>query len=208
MALISIKDLSLSFGGPPLLDRVELHIEEGDRLCLLGRNGTGKSTLLKLIAGDLKPDSGEITWRKGLVAAYLPQDSRPQEQGTLIDLVLEQAESRLSAEQALSLFDLDPDREIGSLSGGERRRVYLARTVATGAEVLLLDEPTNHLDIDTIAALEEYLLRRVKTLLFVTHDRSFAKNLANRVAEIDRGSLYAFRTDYESFLERREQMIE
>ena len=209
MAQISIKNLSLSFGGPPLLDGLDLHIEEGDRLCLLGRNGEGKSTLLKLTAGLIQADSGELAWERGLKTAYLAQDFPENARGRLGDFVAAgDPERGLAAEQSLSLVELAGDREFSSLSGGEKRRAQLARVLATDADVLLLDEPTNHLDIDTISFLEDYLLRRVKTLVFVTHDRSFAKRLANRVAEIDRGKLFAFRTGYEEFLERREELLE
>lgn len=209
MAIISIKNLILSFGGPPLLDGLELHIESGDRLCLLGKNGTGKSTLLKLMAGLLEPDSGEVVWEGGVKTAYLRQEFPEGVRGRLIDLVTDgEPERSLAAEQSLSLLGLDPEQELSTMSGGEQRRAYLARVLAADAEVLLLDEPTNHLDIDTIRLLEDYLLRRVKTVIFVTHDRSFAKRLSNRVAEIDRGKVYAFRTSYEQFLERREELLE
>ncbi|HKK65818.1 MAG TPA: ATP-binding cassette domain-containing protein [Clostridia bacterium] len=209
MAIISIKNLILSFGGPPLLDGLELHIESGDKLCLLGKNGTGKSTLLKLMAGLLEPDSGEVVWEGGVKTAYLRQEFPDGAQGRLIELVTDgNPERSLAAEQALSLLGLDPEQELSTMSGGEQRRAYLARVLAVDAEVLLLDEPTNHLDIDTIRLLEDYLLRRVKTVIFVTHDRSFAKRLSNRVAEIDRGQVYAFRTSYKQFLERREELLD
>lgn len=192
-----------------MLDGLELHIESGDKLCLLGKNGTGKSTLLKLMAGLLEPDSGEVMWEGGIKTAYLRQESQDGFQGRLIELVTDgDAERSLAAEQALSLLDLDPERKLSSMSGGEKRRAYLARALSVDAEVLLLDEPTNHLDIDTIRLLEDYLLRRVKTVIFVTHDRSFAKRISNRVAEIDRGKVYAFRTSYEQFLERREALLD
>ncbi len=213
MAIISMKDLTLSFGGPPLLENIELHIEGGDRLCLLGRNGTGKSTLLKLMAGILEPDSGEVVWEGGakaggLKTAYLRQDFPNIPEGRVIDIVTGgKPERSLAAEQALSLFNLAPEHHIEYMSGGEKRRVYIAGVLAAQPDVLLLDEPTNHMDIDTITLLEEYLLRNVKTLIFVTHDRSFAKRMANRVAEIDRGRVYAFRTTYEQFLEHREEML-
>ncbi|MFW5710427.1 MAG: ATP-binding cassette domain-containing protein [Spirochaetota bacterium] len=214
MAIISIKDLTLSFGGPPLLDEIELHIEAGDRICLLGRNGAGKSTLLKLMGGMIEADSGEVVWEGGakaggLTTAYLGQEFPEELGGKVRDIVTEgDAERRLAAEQALSLFGISGEIEISTMSGGEKRRVLLARALARQPDVLLLDEPTNHLDIDTITLLEDYLLRNLKTIVFVTHDRSFATHLANRVAEIDRGKVYAFRTTYEDFLARREEMLE
>ncbi len=214
MAIISIKDLTLSFGGPPLLDEIELHIEAGDRICLLGRNGAGKSTLLKLMGGMIEADSGEVVWEGGakaggLTTAYLGQEFPGGLEGKVRDIVTEgDAERTLAAEQALSLFGISGATEVSTMSGGEKRRVLLARALALQPDVLLLDEPTNHLDIDTIILLEDYLLRNLKTIVFVTHDRSFATHLANRVAEIDRGKVYAFRTTYEDFLARREEMLE
>ncbi len=196
-----------------MFDELELHIEEGDRICLLGRNGAGKSTLLKLMGGMVQPDTGEVVWEGGakaggLTTAYLGQEFPNELRGKVIDIVSEgDAERTLAAQQALSLFGLSGETGIETMSGGEKRRVLLARALSIQPDVLLLDEPTNHLDIDTITQLEDYLLRNSKTIVFVTHDRSFAKRLANRVAEIDRGKVYAFRTSYEDFLARREEML-
>ncbi len=209
MALISIQTLTLSFGGPPLLDGVDLHIEAGERLCLLGRNGAGKSTLLKVMAGLLQPDAGDVTRTAGVRTAYLGQEIPEGMSGTALETASDgEDDRRLDAERLLTLFGIDPERELSSMSGGEKRRVLLAGALASHADVLLLDEPTNHLDIDTVLRLEEYLLRKVKTCVFVTHDRAFAKRLSNRVAEIDRGTIYAFRATYEQFLERREELLE
>ncbi len=209
MALLGIQSLTLGFGGPPLLDGVDLHIEEGDRLCLLGRNGCGKSSLLKVMAGILEPDGGTVTRQKGIRTSYLGQVLPQDVTGRALDIASEGDNGRiLEAERQLTLFGIDPEREGASLSGGEMRRVMLSRALSADPDLLLLDEPTNHLDIDTILWLEEYLRRRVKTFLFVTHDRSFARDLANRVGEIDRGSLYAFSTGYDEFIRRREELLE
>ncbi len=250
MALINLRNLTLAFGGPPLFDGINLQIESGERLCLLGRNGTGKSTLLKVIAGELPSDGGEIHRQQGLKVALVSQEVPQELAGTVFDLVAagmgnaadllatyHQMAHRLALEGGDDLLDelgklqhrmeesdtwslhqevervlnrlkLDADAEFATLSGGTKRRVLLARALVTTPDILLLDEPTNHLDIDTILWLEEFLLKQVKTLVFVTHDRAFARRLANRVAELDRGRLYAFNCAYDQFVERREALLE
>ena len=110
-------------------------------------------------------------------------------------------------ERILTRLSLNPDNEFATLSGGTKRRVLLARALVSSPDILLLDEPTNHLDIDTITWLEEFLLKNVKTFLFVTHDRAFARGLANRIAELDRGRLYAFSCGYDDFVARREELL-
>jgi len=250
VALITLRNISLAFGGPPLFDGVSLQIEAGERLCLLGRNGTGKSTLLKLIAGELPADGGEIHRQQGLRVALVAQDVPQELAGTVFAIVaagmgaaaellaayhhlaqrlstaggiallpeLEALQHRMEAsgawslhqevERVLNRLKLDADAEFASLSGGTKRRVLLARALVTAPDILLLDEPTNHLDIDTILWLEEFLLKSIKTLVFVTHDRAFARRLANRVAELDRGRLFAFDCGLDQFVERREALLE
>ena len=218
MALISLRNISVAFGGPLLLDGINLQLEPGDRLCLMGRNGTGKSTLMKLISGEITPDGGEIARQQGLKVALVSQEIPLGLDGTVFDVVaggmggkgLEDAEGwqlNQEVERILSRLQLDPDAEFTTLSGGTRRRVLLARALVSAPDILLLDEPTNHLDIDTIIWLEEFLLKNVRTVLFVTHDRAFARRLANRVAELDRGRIYAFSCGYDAFVERREELL-
>lgn len=188
---------------------MDLHIEEGDRLCLVGRNGGGKSTLLKIIAGIVEPDEGTVTRKSGTVVSYLGQVLPDEPRGTAMAVASEGDQAReLEAERLLTRFGIASDRNMSSLSGGELRRVFLARALSPEPDLLLLDEPTNHMDIDTIAWLEDYLKNRVRTLLFVTHDRAFARHLANRVAELDRGTLYVFRTGYDDFIARREELLQ
>ena len=250
MALISLRNLTLAFGGPPLFDGVNLQLEAGERLCLLGRNGTGKSTLLKLINGELPPDGGEIHRQQGLRVALVAQDVPQDLAGTVFDIVaagmgdaagllatyhhlaqrlatteddallveLEALQHKLEesgawslhqeVERVLNRLDLDADAEFAALSGGTKRRVLLARALIAAPDILLLDEPTNHLDIDTILWLEEFLIKNIRTLVFVTHDRAFARRVANRVAELDRGHLFAFSCNYDQFVERREALLE
>ncbi|MBK5276598.1 MAG: ATP-binding cassette domain-containing protein [Desulfuromonadales bacterium] len=250
MALITLRDITLAFGGPPLFDGISLQVEPGDRLCLMGRNGSGKSTLLKLIGGELPPEEGEIQRQQGLKVAQVAQDVPSGLTGTVFDVVasgmgnvadllaeyhhishelavagsetllarLEDLQHQLEesggwllhqeVERVLKRLDLDAEAEFTSLSGGTKRRVLLARALVSSPDILVLDEPTNHLDIDTILWLEEYLAKSVKTVLFVTHDRAFARRVANRVAELDRGRLYAFSCGYDEFVERREALLE
>jgi ATP-binding cassette subfamily F protein uup len=209
MALISLNEVTLSFGGAPLLDKVSLQLEQGDRLCLLGRNGEGKSTLLKIMGGMIPLDGGEVALSRGLSTAMVGQSVPEGMKGPVLAAVSGGEESRmLPARQYCDRLGLDPEALCESLSGGSRRRVLLASALARSPDLLMLDEPTNHLDIDTILWLETELLRPGRTLLFVTHDRSFARRLATRCAEVDRGRLIAFPCGFDEFLERREGQLE
>jgi len=250
VALISLRTVTLAFGGPPVFDGINLQIESGDRLCLMGRNGSGKSTLLKLIGGELMPESGEVHRQQGLKVTQLTQEVPQGVTGTVFDVVasgmgtvaallaeyhhvshelaydssgkllarLETLQKKLEendgwnlhqeVERVLNRLDLDAEAEFTSLSGGTKRRVLLARALVSSPDILILDEPTNHLDINTILWLEEFLARSVKTVLFVTHDRAFARRLSNRTAELDRGRIYAFSCGYDEFVERREALLE
>ena len=202
MALLSLRDIRVAFGGPSLLDGASLQIEPGDRICLLGRNGTGKSTLLKVVNGEIAPDEGEIVRQQGVTVALIPQEIPPGLSGTVRDVV--SGGSGMAAEKAISRLGLSPGADFGTLSGGMQRRVLIARALARESDILLLDEPTNHLDIDGIAWLENFLLREARTLLFVTHDRMFLRKLATRIVELDRGRLRDWACDYDTYLERRE----
>jgi len=213
MALISLRNLQLAFGAAPLLDDTTLQIDKGERICLLGRNGTGKSTLLKLIAGELQPDAGTIQRQQGLRVATLPQEVPSNLQGSVYDCVAaglsdgERWDRQQQVELAISTLKLDAEASLASLSGGIMRRVLLARALAGQPDILLLDEPTNHLDIASITWLEEFLLREKLTLVFVTHDRAFLRRLATRIVELDRGKLYDFACDYDTFLQRKDEVL-
>ena len=211
MALISLRNIKLAFGGPPLLDNVSLQVEKGERICLLGRNGSGKSTLLKLIAGELPPDGGMIDRQQGLRVTCLAQDVPQALTGTVHDIIAtglgEDHDRQQNIAQVISRLKLDPADDVKSLSGGMLRRLMLARALVVEPDILLLDEPTNHLDIDSITWMEEFLLRAKTTLVFVTHDRAFLRRLANRIVEIDRGRLFDFAGDYETFLRHKEEHL-
>jgi ATP-binding cassette subfamily F protein uup len=212
MALVSLRGVKLAFGGPPLLDGVDLMIEPGERVCLLGRNGEGKSTLLKLIRGDLEADEGEAIRQQGLRVARLPQEVPDGRGGTVADEVAaglahhaDGPDHRVDA--VISRMGLDPAARFADLSTGMKRRALLAQAIVEEPDILLLDEPTNHLDIESIRWLEDFLLRYGGTLVFVTHDRVFLAKLATRIVELDRGRLYDWACDYPTFLKRKEQAL-
>ncbi len=208
MALLSLQNISLRFADTQLLDGVSLQIEAGERVCLLGRNGSGKSTLLRLLSGELAPDAGEIVSQSGTRVARLPQEVPQNVTGTTYEIIAAGGGAGHEIEALLSRLKLDGDTPFESLSGGLKRRAWLGRVLAGAPDILLLDEPTNHLDIDSIAWLEEFLVRYVKTLLFVSHDRAFVRRLATRIVEIDRAQLLSWDCPYDTYLERKEAALE
>jgi ATP-binding cassette subfamily F protein uup len=216
MALISLQDICLGFGGPLLLDTINLQVEKGEWVGVLGRNGMGKSSLLKLIAGEVMPDSGTISRQQNLKTAYLPQEVPLGLSGSVVEIVRAgltphpsqtdwQAHNAL--DEILSRTQLDGTAQFDTLSSGLKRRVLLARGLVNDPDLLLLDEPTNHLDIDSIDWLEKYLHRWGGTLLFVTHDRVFLQKLTTRIVELDRGRLFDWDCNYNTFLKRKEEML-
>lgn len=227
MALISLQDVSLRFGGPRLLEGVNLQVERGEWVGLLGRNGMGKSTLLRLVYGELEPQSGAVTRAQDLRLAYLPQEVPQNLSGTVTEIVAgglapatgnrqggadsgrsnEAWQQHLQVEQIIARMQLDPSARVELLSAGLKRRVLLGRGLVREPDLLLLDEPTNHLDLGSIAWLEEFLKRWGGTLLFITHDRVFLQRLTTRIVELDRGRLFDWNCDYATFLERKEAML-
>jgi len=220
MALISLQDVSIGFGGPRLLEEINLQIESGESIGLLGRNGMGKSTLLKLISGDIEPHEGSIARQQNIRVAHLPQEVPQGLSGRVAEIIesgLEAVTSPLDDElqwqrqhqidKIISRMELDPDARFEVLSAGMKRRIYLARGLVREPDLLLLDEPTNHLDINAIDWLEGFLKRWGGTLLFVTHDRVFLQNLATRIIELDRGQLFDWNCDYPTFIQRKEEML-
>ena len=194
--LLSLHDVTLAFGGDSVLEGVSLNIESGMRACVTGRNGEGKSTLLKVIAGRIEPDRGEIIRAPGLKVAFLEQEVPSDRPGTVREIAV--------SEKLISQMDLSPDAVFNTLSGGLRRRVLLAKVLADEPDLVLLDEPTNHLDIESIEWLESFIRRQSETtFLFVTHDRSFLKSVATFVYDLDRGQLAGWNCDYRTFLQRK-----
>jgi ATP-binding cassette subfamily F protein uup len=218
MALVSLLDVSLSFGGAPLLDRVNLQIDRGERVCLVGRNGAGKSTLMKVIAGELKPDEGQVFRSPpDAVIATLRQEVPAGLTGTVQSVVEGEGgsyeehndwERHDRVERLIEQMGLPATAEFASLSAGQKRRVLLARGLVEEPQLLLLDEPTNHLDLESIQWLEEFLLEWGGALLFVTHDRAFLRKLATRIVEVDRGRLIGWPCDYDTFLVRKQAVLE
>jgi ATP-binding cassette subfamily F protein uup len=216
MALLGLKDVRLTFAGPPLLDGVDLQVEEGERLGLLGRNGAGKSTLFQVLAGTLKPDGGEISRQPGLRVTSLRQDVPLDLAGTVGVYLHEVCGATASdtswvierrIDEAARDLKLDLGADLAILSAGSKRRVLLAAALVKDSDLLLLDEPTNHLDLEAIAHLEESLARRRGTLAFVTHDRAFLRGLATRILDLDRGALRSYPVGYDTYLERREDEL-
>jgi ATP-binding cassette subfamily F protein uup len=218
MALVSLLDISLSFGGAPLLDRVNLQIDRGERVCLVGRNGAGKSTLMKVIAGELQPDSGQI-YRSppDAVISTLRQEVPADLTGTVQSVVEGEGgsyeehndwERHDRVERLIERMKLPAAAPFESLSAGQKRRVLLARGLVEDPQLLLLDEPTNHLDLESIQWIEEFLLEWGGALLFVTHDRAFLRKISTRIVEVDRGKLVGWACDYDTFLVRKEAVLE
>jgi ATP-binding cassette subfamily F protein uup len=217
MAIVSLLDVSLSFGGAPLLDKVNLQIDRGERVCLVGRNGAGKSTLMKLISGEIAPDVGQVFRQAGAVFSTLRQEVPAGLTGTVRTVVEGEGgayeehndwERHDRVERLLDQMGLPAEHEFAALSAGQKRRVLLARGLADQPQLLLLDEPTNHLDLESIQWLEEFLLEWGGALLFVTHDRTFLRKLSTRILEIDRGQLIGWACDYDTFLARKEAVLE
>ena len=205
----------MRFGGPWLLEGATLNVERGERVCLLGRNGEGKSTLLKVAAGLISPDAGEVVRARNLVASMMPQVVPEDLAGTVLENVRQGTRPELDAwhrdaqaRKVVSLMELDPAADCATLSGGMKRRVLLAQALASDPDVLLLDEPTNHLDVESIEWMESFLLRFPGAILFVTHDRAFLRRLATRIAELDRGRLRSWACGYDQFLERKAAALE
>ncbi len=224
MPLLSLQDVSFTWGGPLILEGINLEIDKGERIGLLGRNGTGKSTLLRILASELEPDDGEFRLGNGVRVARLVQEVPHGYDGQVADLIAEDwtSPSDSAAEEiesdgwkaaqavkrVLSRMNLDGKAEFATLSSGMKRRVLLAKSLVGEPEVLLLDEPTNHLDIPSIAWLERFLKGYAGTLIFVTHDRVFLQALATRIIEIDRARLFDWTCDYATFLKRKQLALD
>ncbi|HUT14309.1 MAG TPA: ATP-binding cassette domain-containing protein [Thermoguttaceae bacterium] len=218
MSLVTLRELSIGFRGPPLLDAVSCRIRRGERIGLLGRNGAGKSTLMRILCGQVEPDGGEVVLAGGATVSLLTQDVPQGVCGAVREVVAAGLPPRETGPESawreeqqvrrvLSQMELDGAAAFEVLSAGMKRRVLLARALVGDPDLLLLDEPTNHLDIDAIDWLERFLDRWATTLMFVTHDRMFLRKLAGRILELDRGRLFDWCCDYETFLERKETAL-
>ena len=211
MPILSAQNISLRFSGPPLLDNASFDIEAGDRICLVGRNGEGKSTLLKIIQGEMGMDSGEIVKRTGLKVSRMVQEIPAHMEGTVRDVVMghiaQDGHHDAHAEAILGKTGIAADALFDGLSGGQKRRVLFARAVAENPDLLLLDEPTNHLDIPAIQWLEGIVSRLECAVLFVSHDRAFVRRVATRIFELDRGRVRTWNYPYDKFVQFRDQAL-
>ncbi|MBO9469544.1 ATP-binding cassette domain-containing protein [Endozoicomonas sp. G2_2] len=245
--ILQLRNLRLAYGTHPLLDDAEISIDRGERVALVGRNGTGKSTLMRIVSREIEPDEVTREQKPDLRIARLEQEVPAGTSGAVFDVVagglgdvgaalarfhdltarlsagedvmdaFSKAQARVEAmdgwtlapqvESTLSRLNLDADWQFEALSGGQKRRVLLARALVQEPDLLLLDEPTNHLDIAAIAQLEEMLLAWNGALLFITHDRAFLKNLATRIIDLDRGKLTSWPGNYDTFTEGKEKML-
>ena len=219
---LQIENISKSYGTKTLFDRIGFNINEGDKIALIAPNGAGKTSLLRILAGEDKSDSGgRITFLKDIRIALLKQDYDFDPEKDIFSQIMSGSASytghlddeqlsmyELRVKQFLTNFGLtDFGKKMDELSGGEIKRVALTEMLAAEADFLIMDEPTNHLDIDAIEYLENYLSKSRCTLLMVTHDRYFLDKVCNPVFELDRGSLYIYKGDYQNYLEKREERI-
>lgn len=250
MALLFLRDIQLSYGTQTLLDKIHFQIEPNERVCIVGRNGEGKSTLLKVIEGLVEADDGTRIVQDGVKIAKLQQEVPNDMSGSVFQIIakglgevgdlldafhrqsleladdasdenfqkLNQTQQKIEAmdgwefnqkvETVISKLGLPADAEFSALSGGMKRRVLLAQALVQSPDILLLDEPTNHLDIPSIQWLEDFLKNLNCSLVFITHDRAFLQALATRIVELDRGQLYNWECDYQTYLQRKQEQLD
>ena len=216
--LLSAEQISINFGSRQLLENVNFYLNENDKVGIIGINGTGKSTFLKVLAGFLEPDGGKITRNPNVQISYLSQNPQMEDNATILEQVFLHfpAEFReLNEYEAKSMLTklgfTDFNQKVGTLSGGQRKRIALVAALVHPADVLILDEPTNHLDSQMVAWLEDWLRAFRGGLVMVTHDRYFLERVVNHITELSRGKLYHFEANYSKYLELktlREEMAE
>lgn len=206
--ILSFEDVCFTYSFKPILDHVNLVINEKEKWGIVGQNGVGKSTLLRMMVGLEKPDSGEVTRLKKYKISYCPQNSEFDPDKTIYDTVLSYMTEKTEEYQIQAILNklgfTDYSQKIGILSGGQQKRVALAISLIRNADVYFLDEPTNHLDQDMIIWLEKYLAKVSKTVVLVTHDRYFLSRITNHIMEIDDGHVYTYDGGYADYLEQRE----
>lgn len=214
MNIINIEHISKIFGGKVIFDDVSCGISEGEKIGVIGINGTGKTTLLRVLAGLEQPDEGQVITQNGIRIAYLQQNPAFPEEKNVLSYVTDgmwdmdwtlQSEAKSMLNQ---LGILDHEQLLAELSGGQRRKAALVRTLVQDFDVLLLDEPTNHLDNEMLTWLEDYLNRYKGTVIMVTHDRYFLDRVSNRILELDHGKIYSYEANYSKFLELKVQREE
>lgn len=214
MNILNIEHVSKTFGEKRILDDVSYGVHEGDKIGVIGINGTGKTTLLKIIAGIEEPDEGHVITQNGLRITYLPQNPEFPKDATVLSYVMDgvkehEWDSESDAKTILNKLDLtDHNAAIDILSGGQKKRVALAKALMMEADVLILDEPTNHIDNEMARWLESYLIKFKGVIIMVTHDRYFLDRVTNKILEISHGKLYGYTANYSRFLELKAQREE
>ena len=216
MNLVTIEHLTKSYTERLIFDDTDFSINEGEKIGLIGINGTGKSTLLKIVAGLEEPDKGTVVRGRNLDMRYLPQNPKFTEGDTIIESILRDNEGHphiwdmeSQAKTMLTKVGIyDFDAKVETLSGGQRKRVALVSTLMADTDLLILDEPTNHLDSDMVDWLEDHLKKFRGAILMITHDRYFLDSVANRIVELDKGKFYSYQTNYEGYLEMRAERLD
>ena len=211
MNILNVEKVSKTYGEKELFNNISLGINSGDKIGLIGVNGTGKSTLLKIIAGVEEPDEGQVVKGKGIELAYLAQTPLYYDNENVLEYVMrgKHADSQPKAKEILNKLGItNHGAMMNILSGGQKKRAALARTLVEPARLLILDEPTNHLDNDMVLWLEQFIKNFKGELIIVTHDRYFLDNVTNRIVELDKASLYSYDTNYSGFLELKTQREE
>lgn len=215
MNIINVENITKSYTGRKLFAEASFYVQEHEKIGIIGINGTGKSTLLKIIAGQEEPDEGMVTKANHIVISYFSQNPDLDPDGSVIDEVMKKVKTTeldehlkwsLESDAKSLLMNLDItdfEQKTGELSGGQRKRVALVAAVLKPCDVLILDEPTNHLDYEMVEWLEDFLRKFRGAIIMVTHDRYFLDSVCNRIVEIDKGSAYSYDTNYSGFLERK-----
>lgn len=213
--LLSAEHLSINFGSRQLLEDVDFYLNDGDKVGIIGINGTGKSTFLRVLSGQLEPDGGVVKRDPNVQVSFLAQNPTMDDQATVLEQVFLSSPKEfrtLNEYEAKAMLNRlgipDPDQKIGTLSGGQRKRVALAAVLIHPADVLVLDEPTNHLDAEMVAWLEERLRKWTGGLIMVTHDRYFLEHVTNHITELDHAKLYHYEANYSKYLELKDQRSE
>lgn len=215
MNILSVENVTKAYGERKLFDEASFYLQDGEKVGIIGINGTGKSTLLKIIAGLEEVDEGTVTMANHLICSYLPQHPSFFEEETVLEALLRIARAGSKSVEDTGVLETrgkamltklqvtDFEEKCGILSGGQRKRLALVASLLTDADLLVLDEPTNHLDADMADWLEEQLKQRRGAVVMITHDRYFLDSVVNRIIEIDKGKIYSYQANYEGFLERK-----
>ncbi|GHT44484.1 hypothetical protein FACS189438_2940 [Bacteroidia bacterium] len=206
VSFLQVNGLAKRFGDLVLFEGITFGVAQGDKIGLIAKNGSGKTTLLHIIAGKEDYNEGAVVFRNGLRVGYLEQEPRYKPEASVWQAMEASVENELKAKQILTQLNIiDVEQKIGELSGGQLKRIALAKALANEPELIILDEPTNHLDLEMVEWLEGYLDRQTISLLIVTHDRYFLDRVCNQIIEIDRKQLFQYKGNYSYYLEKRQE---